>query len=699
MGREKTKLVKRASQALVASDYDGTNDFSARTTGLIGNDGGLRGLISFLFKLEGGDAVAQVFVGAWDAGTTRLLSYRNASNKVGVLLVSAAGTQLVSINSSTSFVADGLWHSAIVAWNHSSATQSENWAYVYVDDTQEANDNSIPGTAVGVIVDDHLVGAHFNESNKLNAQLAELFIRYGSTADPTVEANRRKFFDADGNPAYKGEDGSLPLGVVPEVYAPNGDPSDNKGDGGDYTNTGTLDAVEITDLDSYHPSETDLAQTITPQLEAGGQTVAVGQVTEADLAQAVEWAPKNRLVAQSLETDTAQALAVAKAKAIGQVAETDLAQQFGRLKTQAFVQATEADLAQVVTSHKTTAISQVTETDLAQQLGRLKTAGIVQATEADLAQAFDSLKAKGVGLVSETDTAQAITSLKAVSVVQATETDLSQTITPSVVQTIAVAQVLETDAAQAVTWSPKNRLVAQAVETDLAQVFASLKTAAVAQVTETDLAQAITALKTAGVVQVSETDLAQAIGRLKTLAIGQSFETDLAQTVSPEVGITVELGQVSETDLAQVVTWAPKARLVATAVESDVALAITPVKSAAPSAGKIFFGGPDEDDDDLLDAKHERRYPKIPQVPAVAPTPKPTHRPQVAVPIERPAPAVARRRAELPYLQESAQAIASVKEVIGQANIALQDEVTRLALEREEMELIALAVAIAMDDE
>lgn len=112
-------------------------------------------------------------------------------------------------------------------------------------------------------------------------------------------------------------------------------------------------------------------------------------------------------------------------------------------------------------------------------------------------------------------------------------------------------------------------------------------------------------------------------------------------------------------------------------------------------------GGPDEDDDDLLDAKHERRYPKFPEVPAIVPTPIPVHRPEVvrAAPIERRRAVVALNDAVAHDLRESAEALASVREVIGQASTVLTDEAARLAFERDEMEMIALAVVIAMDDE
>lgn len=97
-----------------------------------------------------------------------------------------------------------------------------------------------------------------------------------------------------------------------------------------------------------------------------GQTITVEQAFETDLAQAIAWAPKNRLVAQATETDLAQAIAVNKTVAIGQVLEADLAQGITAGKTAAVGQATETDLAQAIGHAKTKAVGQTFETDLAQ---------------------------------------------------------------------------------------------------------------------------------------------------------------------------------------------------------------------------------------------------------------------------------------------------------------------------------------------
>jgi hypothetical protein len=116
-----------------------------------------------------------------------------------------------------------------------------------------------------------------------------------------------------------------------------------------------------------------------------GQTIAVNQVTETDLAQAMAHS-KLKTLGQIMETDLAQAITRVKIRAVGQVFETDLSQVMTSRKTKTIGQISETDLAQGMTSRKTKTIGQVTEADLAQVMTSRKTKTIGQVTEADLAQ-------------------------------------------------------------------------------------------------------------------------------------------------------------------------------------------------------------------------------------------------------------------------------------------------------------------------
>lgn len=128
-----------------------------------------------------------------------------------------------------------------------------------------------------------------------------------------------------------------------------------------------------------------------------GQTIALGQVAEADTAQVVSWAPKHRLLNGAIETDTAQGFTSLKTGAIGQVLEFDLAQGVGRGKSITLGQPVETDVAQIVTRGPISIlIGQVVEVDTVFPMSwnpKIRVLG--KATEMDLAMALVVIGAGG----------------------------------------------------------------------------------------------------------------------------------------------------------------------------------------------------------------------------------------------------------------------------------------------------------------
>lgn len=273
---------------------------------------------------------------------------------------------------------------------------------------------------------------------------------------------------------------------------------------------------------------------------AGGQTVAVGQVTETDTAQAVSWNPKRRLITQAISAEIAQPITVRKTRTIGQVTETDLAQPVTALLQHVVPvnQVTETDLAQPIAwAPKRRLINLVSETGIAQPITVKKTRALAQAVESDTAQSLTDRKTKSLGLVTETDLAQALTHLKRTLLGQASETDLAQPVSLPGSIVVPVNPVSEADLAQPVAWAPKRRLVNQITETDAAQPLTRRKLKTLGIPIETDLAQALTKRKLKGLGLTAETDLAQVIlWSPKRRIIGQVVEVDLAQPVTVVFG-------------------------------------------------------------------------------------------------------------------------------------------------------------------
>lgn len=272
----------------------------------------------------------------------------------------------------------------------------------------------------------------------------------------------------------------------------------------------------------------------------GGQTVAIGQVTETDTAQALTGLLATT-IAQVTEADTAQALTALQSLAIAQATEADTAQAFAAQHAAAIGQVSESDLAQAITALQTAAVGQATETDLAQSVSASQLLVASQATETDLAQAV-ALQAAGViGQAEETDLAQPASSAQARVAAQATEADLAQPLTG--LHTLLIGLATEADLAQAFSPSQPNTLQ-QAAEVDLAQAFGGAQLAAVGQVLESDSAQPLSPLLSLVAGMVLEIDVAQPLGGLR-LGIAQVSEVDVAQpfvalmvgahTISPRI--------------------------------------------------------------------------------------------------------------------------------------------------------------------
>ena len=216
-----------------ASNYDGTNDFARRGGDLTGIADGKEGTIAWFMDLQGGDGADQyVFEIA-----NRVQVFRDSSNRIDVILRNSGGTIIGRRRTSDTYVASGGYIGVQISWDLANADFD-----FYVNDavptlgvTTPTTNDTVDYTATEVSVGERATVT----GSKLNACLSELFF-HTSYLDLSNEANRRRFISADLRPQNIGPTGTGALGVQPLLYAPDGDPSDNKGTGGDFTITGAL---------------------------------------------------------------------------------------------------------------------------------------------------------------------------------------------------------------------------------------------------------------------------------------------------------------------------------------------------------------------------------------------------------------------------------------------------------------------------
>ena len=233
-----------------AVDFDGTNDYLLRGSDLTGTVDSSTGILSAWLRFDGGNGTN---LGALYNDTQNVRLVKNSSDKLRMVLgTSAGGTKQLIFETATAYTAGATWLHILASWD-TNFSAGNKIGQLYVND---ANDYSlVSDTATAFNVDytaaNWSVGARTVGDQTLNGCMADLYFAPNQYLDFSVEANRRKFISASGKPVNLGSDGSLPTGSAPIVYLNNPAASfgTNKGTGGDFTITGSLDTASTSPSD------------------------------------------------------------------------------------------------------------------------------------------------------------------------------------------------------------------------------------------------------------------------------------------------------------------------------------------------------------------------------------------------------------------------------------------------------------------
>lgn len=214
--------------------FDGTTDFMLRGADLTGNADSKSGILSTWIRLDGKDGQNIRIITRDENPRVRLR--RSTSNTFRITLNNAANSDILVVTSSSTYVAGPEWIHVLASWDLATPESS-----LYINDINDSItsveiDDTIDYTAVN-----WAVGATVPGAEKLPGALSDMYFAPGQFLDFTVEANRRKFIDANGNPAPLGFDGSLPTGTAPLVYLRGieTDQGVNSGTGGDFVSQST----------------------------------------------------------------------------------------------------------------------------------------------------------------------------------------------------------------------------------------------------------------------------------------------------------------------------------------------------------------------------------------------------------------------------------------------------------------------------
>lgn len=231
-----------AGYTTTANDYDGTNDYQLRGSVLTGIANGKQGTFSTWFRVDADDDQIHVFL---EGGSFVVAlfgaNYPGPTTSHGRISIQATNgvDPILAAFTNTLFAAGPGWHHLLASWDLSDPAKR----YQYVDDVSDMDVVDYVNDTIHYTAANYSLGGSPGGTLLFNGCLSEMFF-HTTYLDLSVVANRRKFISSSGKPVSLGADGSLPLGVQPLLYVPDGDASGagNKGTGGAFTTVGALTA-------------------------------------------------------------------------------------------------------------------------------------------------------------------------------------------------------------------------------------------------------------------------------------------------------------------------------------------------------------------------------------------------------------------------------------------------------------------------
>lgn len=172
-----------------AVTFDGTNDYLTRGADLDGNADSQQWTWAFFFKRNGIGTLQKVFSAG---GNDQTIEFRTG-NDVRILGKDNSDNIDLSIDSSDTLTDTSNWHSCLGSVNMAVAGSGR----LYIDDVSDYNETTFNNDNLEFTKNNHGIGALTDGSSKLNADLALLWIDFGTYVDFDVEANRRIFITSN----------------------------------------------------------------------------------------------------------------------------------------------------------------------------------------------------------------------------------------------------------------------------------------------------------------------------------------------------------------------------------------------------------------------------------------------------------------------------------------------------------------------
>ncbi len=209
----------------LATDFDGTNAFYARSMDLTGNADGKLGIFSLWYRFDSIGTNERVLLASGG-----FVNFGFIGSKLSLRALDSGSTLRLSIATTTSVNLDTLWHHILASWILGATT-----THLYLDGVDDNNES----TVLDGELDYTRPTWNIAGPAAIDGALSEFYFNTAEYLDLSVEANREKFISPAGKPVSLGADGSLPTGTAPIIYLPDGDASDNKGTGENFVAQGS----------------------------------------------------------------------------------------------------------------------------------------------------------------------------------------------------------------------------------------------------------------------------------------------------------------------------------------------------------------------------------------------------------------------------------------------------------------------------
>lgn len=208
-------------------NFDGTNDYYTRGSALDGVAESKKCILSAWLRIDD-DTGTQYLINT----TGSLIScYKAVDGHIVVALYDSTPESVIIVFSNSTYTASPGWHHLYFSCDASILAVN-----LYIDGVDDKGTvTALKNATIDFIQSQWRIGVSIFGGSGVRGPVSGFYFYPGEYLNAE---GRLKFRDINGEPVGLGDNGELPTGTSPAIYAPDGDASNNLGTGGNFTETG-----------------------------------------------------------------------------------------------------------------------------------------------------------------------------------------------------------------------------------------------------------------------------------------------------------------------------------------------------------------------------------------------------------------------------------------------------------------------------